>query len=280
VNGKPSNLNITLQDAPVARFTFVITRDVIIFNNNSDDSDSYIWNIDGEIIKVNDKNSFQRPLSQFKKSAIMVSLIAQSKCGKTADGPRTISIKKDVPVKNCLTDASLFIDTATKNFREIKSTAVSKKFSKNAIKFIIETENRFTEVQKNLPNHINGFLNTNLPELFSKDYFDLISKTVTLSNKLNTDEIRVLQLLLNLNTSLFYTILRCQDPQTLQEFQGQISGILNSFDNLFINFIDQKFNADANGSLKNFLANMLAVFSKSDFILTEIQKQLIKLHAF
>ena len=280
VNDKPSNLVITLQDAPVARFTFIINRDLIVFNNNSDDAESYVWDIDGEIVEVKDKNSFQRPLSQFNKPAIKVSLTVKSKCGKTVDGPKTISIKKDFPVKNCLAEASLFIDASTKNFKKIKVTAAFKKFSDSVVKFILETENRFTEVQKSLPKYSNGSLNSNVPELFSKAYFDLISKTVELSNPLNANEIKVLQLLITLNTSLFYTILRCQDPNTLKEFQDQISGVLVSFDNLMLKFKDQKFNADTDGSLKKFLANMIDAFSKSDYIVAQITKQLDKLNTF
>jgi hypothetical protein len=119
-----------------------------------------------------------------------------------------------------------------------------------------------------------------LPELFTQEYFNFISSVAATAIRLqNLNQIAAVQTLISLNTSLFYTILRCQDPKILEASGDQIVQTASLFTNLFKSFIEIKFNTDNDGSLKKFLSGMLTVFSKIDFILSILKTQIEDLTA-
>lgn len=282
IDGRPSNLIITLLDLPTANFTFTIDASgILTLNNNSQNADTYTWEINKEIIKTDKKDPITRPISLFNESSISVLLIAEGKCGQMIDGPRSVEIRKEVPVNTCLDDAGLFVENSIKTASDLKEISIIKKFSKETITFISETQKRFEEVNKNLPGYINGKLNAQLSELFTQEYFNFIISTVTNAIKLkNPDEIAALQILVSLNISLFYTILRCQNPDTLKVFEKQIVEIESLYNRLFENFIGLKFNVDdKDGTLKKFLSTMLDVFSKTDFVVSNLNIQIKELLA-
>ncbi len=277
IDGKPSNLVITLIDLAIAAFTTNIdpTTGMLTLNNNSQNAETYTWQIDKEVIKTDTKDPITRQLSLFNASSILVSLTAEGKCGSQIDGPKSVEIRKETPVDNCLDDAGIFVNKSNKIILDFKKTAVAKKFNKETITFISETENRFAEVQKDLPDFINGKLNSKLSELFTQKYFNFINTTVATAVTLqNPNEIATVQALVSLNTTLFYTILRCQKPDILKDSEDQVIPIESLFNTLFEKFISLKFNTDKDGSLKQFLSDMLDVFLKIDFIISSLNIQI------
>ncbi|TDO68906.1 hypothetical protein EV143_11616 [Flavobacterium chryseum] len=279
IDGKPSNLSITLLDLPTASFTFVIDpTGMLTLNNNSQNAETYIWEINKEIVKTDKKDSITRPTALFNESSISVSLIAEGKCGSVTDGPRLIEIRKEAEVNTCLDNADLFVKNSIGTTSSLKETSVLNKFNKDTINLISETENRFAEVQKNLESYINGKSNAKVPELFTQEYFNFISTVVAAAIRLqNLNQISAVQTLISLNTSLFYTILRCQDAKTLKTSEEQIVRTALLFNDLFKSFIELKFNTDKDGSLKEFLSSMLKVFAKIDFILSNLNIQIEEL---
>lgn len=281
IDDKPSNLVITLLDLPTASFTFNIdAAGILTLINNSANAATYTWEINKEIIKTDKKDPISRPISLFNESSISVSLTAEGKCGLVTDGPRSIEIRKVTEVNPCLENADLFVKNSLKTTSYFKEIAVSNKFNRDIIRFITETENRFTEVQKDLESYISGKLNDKLPELFTQEYFNFISTVVDTAFKMqNANQITAVQTLISLNTSLFYTILRCQDAKTLKAFEEQITRTASLFTVLFKNFVEIKFNTDTDGSLKKFLSSMAKVFAKIDFILSNVNMQIENLTA-
>ena len=281
IDGKPSNLVITLLDLATANFTFVIDpTGMLTLTNNSQNADSYTWDINKEIVKTDKKDPITRPISLFNEASILVSLTAESKCGPITDGPRPIEIRKVAEVNPCLDNSDLFVKNSIGTTSSLKETSVLNKFNKDTISFISETENRLVEVQKNLESYISGKSNAKLAELFTQEYFNFISTVVAGAIRLqNLNQIAAVETLIELNTSLFYTILRCQDPEALKASEKQIipAGLL--FNNLFKSFVEIKFNTDKDGSLKEFLSGMLTVFSKIDFILSNLNIQIEDLKA-
>ncbi|EJL64877.1 PKD domain-containing protein [Flavobacterium sp. CF136] len=280
IDGKPSNLVITLLDLATANFTFVIDpTGMLTLTNNSQNADSYTWDISKEIVKTDKKDPITRPISLFNEASILVSLTAESKCGPITDGPRPIEIRK-VQVNTCLDNADLFVRDSIDTTSNLKETSVLNKFNKDTINFISETESRFAEVNKNLVDYINGKSNAKISELFTQEYFNFISTVVASAIRLqNLNQIAAVETLIELNTSLYYTILRCQDLETLKASEKLIipAGLL--FNNLFKSFVEIKFNTDKDGSLKEFLSGMLTVFSKIDFILSNLNIQIEDLKA-
>ncbi len=281
IDGKPSNLVITLLDLPTASFTFNIdVAGILTLINNSVNAAAYTWEINKEVIKTDKKDPISRPISLFNESSISVSLTAEGKCGSVTDGPRSIEIRKVTEVNACLENADLFVKNSLKTTSYFKEIAVSNKFNREVNRFITETENRFTEIQKDLESYINGKLNDKLPELFTPEYFNLISTVVaTAIRTQNANQITAVHALISLNTSLFYTILRCQDAKTLKAFEEQITRTASLFTVLFKNFAEIKFNTDTDGSLKKFLSGMAKVFAKIDFILSNVNMQIENLTA-
>lgn len=281
IDDKPSNLSITLLDLPTASFTATINEaGILTLTNNSQNAQTYIWEINKEIVKTDKKDPISRPTAFFDEPSISVSLTAEGKCGSVIDGPKLIEIRKEVQVNTCLENADLFVKSATGTISNLKEISVLNKFNKDTINFISQTESRFAEVQKDLENYINGKSNEKLPELFTQEYFNFIFSTVTSSiNVRNMNQITAIETLISLNTSLFYTILRCQAPKTLKASERQIIPAALLFNNLFKSFLEIKFNTDKDGSLKEFLSGMLTVFSKVDFILSNLNIQIEDLKA-
>lgn len=281
IDDKPSNLTITLLDLPTASFSFnVDAAGILTLSNNSSNATTYIWEINKEIVKTDKKDPVTRPTSLYNESSISVSLIAEGNCGSVTDGPRLIEIRKEPEVNICLNNAELFIKNAMETTSSLKEISVLNKFNEETINFISETENRFAEVQKDLESYIYGKANAKLSELFTQEYFNFISTVVASAIRLqNPDQITAVQTLISLNTSLFYTILRCQDQETLKVSEKQIIPAALLFNNLFKSFIEIKFNTDKDGSLKEFLSGMLTVFSKIDFILSNLNIQIEDLTA-
>lgn len=281
IDDKPSNLVITLLELAIASFTAnVNAKGILTLTNNSQNAETYIWEIDREVVKMDTKDSITRPISSFNDSYVSVSLTAQSKCGSITDGPRLIQIRKPVVVNKCLLSADLFVKNSIETTTHLKEISIINKFSDETIRFISETENRFKDVNKNLNSYIDGNLNAELTRLFTQEYFNFISTVVTSAIKLkNPNQITAVQTLISLNTSLLYTILKCQDPKTLIASEIQIVQAASLFTDLFNRFIKFKFNTDQDGSLKEFLSSLLTVFSKSAFILSIINTQIKELTA-
>lgn len=283
IDGKPSNLVITLLDLATASFTATVDKaGILTLTNNSQNADTYTWKIDKEIVVTDKKDPITRSASLFNESTIFVSLTAEGKCGAITDGPKSIQIRKEVEVNPCLDNADLFVKNSIETISKLKEISVINKFNQETISFITQTQNRFEKVNKNLPDYINGKLNSELSELFTQEYFNFISTVVasTVSIRLpNSNQITAVQTLISLNTSLFYTILRCQDVEILKASENQISQTAPLFTNLFESFIQLKFNTDKDGSLKEFLSSMLTVFSKIDFILSFLNEQIKALTA-
>ncbi|PXY46378.1 PKD domain-containing protein [Flavobacterium hydrophilum] len=276
VDDKPSNLTITLLELPVADFTFTIDpAGNLTLNNNSLNATAYTWKIDTEIIVTDKKDPITRPISIFKDPSVSVSLTAEGKCGSVTDGPKVIEIRKPVEENTCLNNADLFVKDSIETISKLKEISVSNKFSRETNRLISETENRLVTVQKDLESYIIGKSNDKLSELFTQEHFNLISLVVAGAiNSENPELTAAVQTLISLNTSLYYTILRCQEPKLLKESEQLIVPTALLFNNLFQSFIERKFNADTDGSLKKFLSGMLKVFPKIDFIVANLNIQI------
>ena len=282
IDDKPSNLTITLLELPIANFSYNVdpTTGILTLNNNSQNAATYTWHIDKEVIVTDKKDPITRQTSMYNESSISVVLIAEGNCGSATDGPKSIEIRKPVEGNKCLDTAGLFLNNSLVIIYDLKEIAIANKFNRETNHLISETENRFVEVQKNIESYIAGKLNDNLSELFTQENFNLISAVVGSAIKLQNPElIAAVQTLISLNSSLFYTILRCQDPETLKASEKQIIPIEILFNNLFKSFVEIKFNADKNGTLKEFLTSMLKVFPKIDFIISSLNIQIETLTA-
>lgn len=276
VNGAASTFTVSISNEPIARFSTKIDSGTITFNNLSENAQNFVWKIDQENIVTKSTAPISRPLSLYNKASINVSLLAESDlCGEITDGPREVVLRTIEPQNKCLDIASKFLEESISTIKKLKgSTAFGTVNDK--IKLLTTTiEQQLFTVNNSTDDFISGKNNSLLPKIFSENLFSQF-KSAFESQK-TKQEIETLRLLVKIYTSLYYTILRCQKPSNLDEFKKIIQEIDGLFAKSFNDFTTRKFNADKDGSLKQFLTDMLTVFAAAKFILEDIQKLLKEL---
>lgn len=275
-NGKPSGLVITMRNLPVAKFTYAIENSELVLTNNSTDTERYVWDIAGEIVETDSKLPLTRPLSLYNSSSILIALSASNKyCGEATDGPKDVILRDRIPVNTCLKTATTFIKKAIPAFENIKQQPEIGKYSKETISLIDEIERQFKIVDEKTDAYINGDFNDQLGEMYRDSIYD--SFLAAVRNTKIDEEKTVLSFLIESHIELFYTILKCQKPERLKEFEKQIIAITVRFDKLLQGFIKIKYNTDPVGTFKKFLSGVTASFKDIQFILDAIQSHLSNL---
>lgn len=272
VNGKPSDLVITMQNPPFARFNYVIKGDDLILTNNSTDAERYKWDISGEVIETESKDSITRSVSKYDSGSITVSLTAMNKfCGEGIDA-KEIILKEQEETNPCLETVSAFTKTTIEELERIKLLREFKNFSKETIDLVDQIEKQFMTVDKKVDGFVTGEFNNQLVEMFTAFIYDNLLLAVR--NAKLASEKNVLSFLVENHISLFYYILKCQKPDKLNEFEKQITTISARFETLLKGFIEIKYNTDPKGTLKKFLEDIAVVFKGLKFILNGIKLQL------
>jgi len=276
VNGKPSDLVITMQNPPFARFNYAIENSELVLTNNSRDAEIYTWKIADEKIETASKDPIKRPLSLYNSPSIVISLSAMNKrCGESIDGPKDVILRERVPVNTCLKTATTFIKKAIPAFENIKQQPETARYSKETISLIDEIERQFKIVDEKTADYINGEFNDQLGEMYRDSIYDSFLAAVR-NTKFDAEK-TVLSFLIESHISLFYTILKCQKPERLKEFEKQITTITARIDKLLQGFVKIKYNTDPAGTLKKFLSGVTASFKDLQFILDAIQSHLSNL---
>jgi hypothetical protein len=272
-NGKPSDLVITIQNPPFARFNYAVKGDDLILTNNSTDAEKYRWDISGEIIETESKDQIIRSVSKYDSTSITISLTAMNKfCGEGIDGPKEIIIKEQVETNPCLETVSAFTTKTIEELKKIRLLREFKIFSPETIDLTDQIEKQFMTVNKKVNDFVNGEFNNQLAEMFTAQIYD--SLLLAIKNAQLDSEKNILSFLVENHISLFYYILKCQNPEKLNEFEKLITTISVRFQMLLKGFIEIKYNTDPKGTLKQFLLDMNVVFKGIKFILSGIKLQL------
>lgn len=275
-NGKPSDLVITMLNQPFARFNYAVQNNELVLTNNSTDAEIYRWEIAGEIIETNSKETIKRPLSLYNNSSIVISLTAINRnCGEGIDGPKDVIIREPVETNSCLESVSAFTKKAIEELEKIKLLPAFAKFSAETTSLTDQIEKQFRTVDKEAANFVKGDFNTQLPEMFTENIYNALLFAVR--NAKTAAEKNALNFLIQNHISLFYYILKCQDPEKLKEYENQITPITVRFDTFLKSLVEMKYNADPNGILKKFLTDMVAIFKGIKFIYDAIRTQLTSL---
>ena len=230
LNGAPSGLKATVNQAPVASFTPKQVGNQLILTNTSTNAVSYIWSVNGAKFESADNSPLVIDLTPNSPTIWNLILQAISKdCGSNTTKETQFETKVDVPVNTCTDDAkaamiqdrNLLIKLQMPN-----SDIVNRIWTQTSALYGGTTE--FKEgVLNDVDNYLSGKNNGNLESLFVnllKTTAKLITGTdrVKLPNEFNT-----LVQLFALQLRLFYNILGCQDPKLIEKFSSIIQGILN-----------------------------------------------------
>jgi hypothetical protein len=230
LNGAPSGLKVTVNQAPAASFTPKQVGNQLILTNTSTNAVSYIWSVNGAKFESADNSPLVIDLTPNSPTIWNLIIQAISKdCGSNTTKEIQFETKVDVPVNTCTDDAkaamvqdrNLLIKLQMPN-----SDIVNRIWTQTSAIYGGTTE--FKEgVLNDVDNYLSGKNNGNLESLFVnllKTTAKLITGTdrVKLPNEFNT-----LVQLFALQLRLFYNILGCQDPKMIEEFSSIIQQILN-----------------------------------------------------
>ncbi|SEC21237.1 PKD repeat-containing protein [Tenacibaculum sp. MAR_2009_124] len=123
IDGIPSNLIISISDLPIPRFDLTIEGDNLVIVNNSDNADTYLWDINGQKVEKNTRHRMTIPLSEIPNSEeeIVVSLQTVTEiCGVSEKLEKTI--KRD----KCLAEINNYIDEKGSEYESLTSTLQGK----------------------------------------------------------------------------------------------------------------------------------------------------------
>lgn len=275
-NGKPTDLVITMQNPPFASFNYAIKNDDLILTNNSTDAEFYRWDISGEVIETESKDSITRSVSKYDSGSITVSLTAMNKlCGEGIDGPKEIILKEQVETNPCLKSVSTFTKTTIADIQGIRLVRTFKTFSEETVSLVDQIEKQLMTVQEKTAAFVNGELNYQLAEMFTENIYGNL--LLAIKNTELATEKNVLSFLVENHISLFYSILKCQGAENLIKFKEPITAISDRFEILIKSFIEIKYKTDPKGTLQKFLSNIKASFKDTEYIVEAIDRILSNL---
>ena len=276
VNGKPSDIVITMRNLPIASFYYTIENDELVLTNKSTDAEFYRWDIAEEIIETDSTEPLRISIFKYESVSISVTLYAMNKdCGEASDGPKEIPLREPVETNPCLESVSAFTKTTIGDIQRIRLVRTFTSFSAATVSLVDQIENQLMTVDKKTVSFINGEFNDQLAEMFTKSIYGNL--LLAIQNTELAAEKNVLSFLIENHISLFYYILKCQDSENLIKFKEPITAITDRFETLLKSFIEMKYKTDPKGTLQKFLSNIKGSFKDTEYIVEAIDRILSNL---
>ncbi len=244
LNGKPSGVKVTVNVAPVARFTPVQNGNQLILQNNSTGATSFVWLINNKKHPVTGVSSYVEELKPDSPTFWKLQLQAISEmCGINESKAITFETKyiDNPPVNTCF--------ETTGNAISVDLGALSKLQNPNS-DFVPQTWTETSILYGGTPKFKNGVLNDlnsyltglNNPKLES-EFLEIL--TVTANRIVEIDRVKFkedylrLVSLFSLQLQLFYNVLGCQDAAVIKEFDDMLKTILDRIVEL-LGFLKEK----------------------------------------
>ncbi|WP_200978583.1 PKD domain-containing protein [Echinicola sp. 20G] len=273
LDGAASNLTINLLVPPVASFATNIQSGNLIISNNSQNATDFRWLVDGEEILRDDSSDIVRSVSSFNSRTITVSLTATNRlCSASVDGPRTVILSEGPEVRTCLQVASSFIENGSGIINQILE--VNDNISGETTEIASFIGSLLKTVQNELEEYIVGRQNGRIADAdhFNQEIFNRLLAAARASQ--SREDQAAIRNLIEIYIGLFYTILRCQEPDVITEFQEIILSITSMINSFLQGLLRLEFNPDPDGTLKEFMNIIQTEFEDSPFLIDEIKGQL------
>ncbi|WP_435261408.1 hypothetical protein [Tenacibaculum sp. nBUS_03] len=267
--------------APEANFThsFNDRTKKLSLTNSSEKGDEYVWTINGNKREPQTKRvTIIEDLSNFDGNEIEVSLTVFSKCDENT---KTEIIKiENSQEKKCEEKIEGVIIQEQNTFKEEDGLSVVDNLEIKTIvdTVITPTKELYGLVLRNLTNYLNGSKNSILEKLF---LILLDDTSVLLKKDINNE---ILKKYYRTQVKLFISILHCQEKETLQLDEKNISirlkNILDAIDTDFNDFIELEIKIDIKDmlpeivSLQTFLKDC-AQTNKSEILREFITNNLV-----
>jgi PKD repeat protein len=230
LNGAPSGLKVTVNQAPVASFTPKQVGNQLILTNTSTNAVSYIWSVNGAKFESADNSPMVIDLTPNSPTTWNLILQAISKdCGSNTTKETQFETKVDVPVNTCTDDAKAAM---VQDRNQVAKLQMPNSDLVNRI--WLETSKLYggtTEFKEGVLNDIDNFLsgknNDKLDVLFVNLFRNTTSTIAQIDRVKLPKDFTALTELFRLQLQLFYNILGCQDPKMIKEFSGLLQGIFD-----------------------------------------------------
>jgi len=265
-------LAVTLKEASVADFTTNIEESdggiFLILTNTSEISNSYTWNVGGEIIKRTTRSQVKLDVNTFETNSIDITLTTSSLCGVNAKTIKSFKVKDGV---DCITDTT----TAIQNDHEMLSVPVNfdAAIRKNVL---IPIEAYYATV--NTP-EIQEFLNGNKNEEIINDQFaNILSLGATgLLQLKEGPQFIILSQFYNAQIKLLFNVLHCQPHQVLIDQQDTILGVMEKLKSSLDALKNKNVVFDTNNELKDYLTLYSKEVGIIDYLKVFIIQELLPL---
>lgn len=230
LNGAPSGLKVTVNQAPVASFTPKQVGNQLILTNTSTNAVSYIWSVNGAKFESADNSPLVIDLTPNSPTLWNLILQAISKdCGSNTTKETQFETKVDVPVNTCTDDAKAAMIQDRNLLVKLQmpnSDIVNRIWTQTSALYGGTTEFK-DGVLNDVDNYLSGKNNANLETLFVS-LLKTTDKVITGTDRVKLpNEFNTLVQLFAIQLRLFYNILGCQNPKVIDEFNSIIQSILN-----------------------------------------------------
>lgn len=230
LNGAPSGLKVTVNQAPVASFTPKQVSNQLILTNTSTNANSYIWSVNGTKFESADNSPLVIDLTPNSPNLWNLILRANSEtCGSNTTKEIQFETKVEVPVNTCTDDAkaSMIQDRNLLIKLQMPNSDIVNRIWTQTSAIYGGTAEFKEGVLNDVDNYLNGNNNENLEPLFI-NLLKTTAKLITGTDRVKLPtEFNTLVQLFALQLRLFYNILGCQDPKMIEEFNSIIQAILN-----------------------------------------------------
>ncbi len=232
LNEKPSGVKVTVNAAPVAKFTPIQNGNQLVLQNNSTGATSFIWLINDRKHPVTGVSSYVIDLKPNSPSLWHLQLQAITEmCGTDESEAITFETKynDNPPVNNCF--------ETTGNAISVDLGALSKLQNPNS-ELVIVTWNATSGLYGGTPKFKNGVLNDLNSYLtginnqrLESEFLELLivtaNRIIEIDRKKFKDDFNRLVQMFGLQLRLFYNILGCQDAAVIKEFGDMLKTILD-----------------------------------------------------
>ncbi len=230
LNGASSGLKVTVNQAPVASFVPKQVGNQLILTNTSTNAMSYIWSVNGEKFETIDNSPLIIDLTPNSPTIWTLLLRANSEtCGSNVTKEIQFETKVEVPVNTCTDNAkaSMIQDRNLLIKLQMPNSATVNRIWTQTSAIYGGTADFKEGVLNDVDNYLSGKNNGNLETLFVS-LLKTTAKLITGTDRVKLPtEFNTLVQLFALQLRLFYTILGCQDPKMIEEFNSVIQAILN-----------------------------------------------------
>jgi hypothetical protein len=230
VNGKPSNLKVTVHQPPVARFTPRQAGRQLIITNNSTGATKFIWEINQNKIEKADSSSVTFDLTPNSPNSWTIMLTAISDhCGSNSTPVTKFETSvTDPTVNKCVDDTKILIqrDLRTLQRLNLAGSNFVGQIWEGTSKLYGGTDKFKDGVIDDIDNFLVGKHNQRLPEMFT-DLLNTTTKMILeLSDKRESPEFINLVNLFAHQLRLFYNILACQKKDVIDPGADEIHKML------------------------------------------------------